>query len=134
MKTILILSDTLNRHFLPAYGNDWVKTPNIDRLAAQSVTFDNHWLGSAPCMPARRDILTGRLNFMEKAWGGMEPFDRPLTRILRENGIFSHMVTATTGTAPSITGRATTLSMKKSSAKPPRPSRTCAAAMRQVSQ
>ncbi len=93
MKTILILSDTLNRHFLPAYGNDWVKTPNIDRLAARSVTFDNHWLGSAPCMPARRDILTGRLNFMEKAWGGMEPFDRPLTRILRENGIFSHMVT-----------------------------------------
>ena len=41
MKTILILSDTLNRRFLPAYGNKWVKTPNIDRLAKKSVTFNN---------------------------------------------------------------------------------------------
>jgi arylsulfatase A-like enzyme len=93
MKTILILSDTLNRHFLPAYGNNWVKTPNIDRLAKKSVTFDNHWAGSMPCMPARRDLLTGRLNFLEKPWGGMEPFDKSLTDLMRKNGVYSHMIT-----------------------------------------
>ncbi len=89
----MILSDTLNRHFLPAYGNDWVKTPNIDRLAKKSVTFNNHWAGSMPCMPARRDLLTGRLNFLEKPWGGMEPFDVSFTDLMRNNGIYPHMIT-----------------------------------------
>ena len=68
MKTVFILCDTLNRRMLPAYGGDAI-TPNMDRLARRSVVFDNHWCGSAPCMPARRDIMTGRLNLLEKPWG-----------------------------------------------------------------
>lgn len=81
MKTVFILCDTLNRRMLPAYGGDAI-TPNMDRLARRSVVFDNHWCGSAPCMPARRDIMTGRLNFLEKPWGAMEPFDQSLQSIL----------------------------------------------------
>lgn len=70
MKTILILMDTLQRKMIHAYnpGSEAI-TPNIDRLAARSVVFDQHYIGSAPCMPARRDILTGRLNFLERSWG-----------------------------------------------------------------
>lgn len=93
MKTIVILMDSLNRHFLAAYGNDWVKTPNIDRLARMSVTFDNHWIGSAPCMPARRDMFTARLNFLERQWSGLEPYDLTLPRLLRQAGVFCHMET-----------------------------------------
>ncbi len=93
MKIIFILLDSLNRDYLPIYGNDWVKTPNIQRLAQKGVVFDNHWLGSAPCMPARRDILTGRLNFLERGWGAIEPLDIPFTRLLRGAGIRSHMET-----------------------------------------
>lgn len=93
MKAIFILLDSLNRNYLPIYGNDWIKTPNIRRLAQTGVVFDNHWLGSAPCMPARRDILTGRLNFLERNWGPIEPFDIPFTRLLRNAGIRSHMET-----------------------------------------
>ncbi len=94
MKAILILSDSLNRHFLPPYGNQWVIAPNIQRFADMSVVFDNHWIGSAPCMPARRDMLTGRLNFLERGWGGVEPFDVPFPHLLRdEAGIFCHMET-----------------------------------------
>ena len=81
MKTVFILCDTLNRRMLPAYGGDAI-TPNMDRLASRSVVFDNYWCGSAPCMPARRDIMTGRLNFLEKPWGAMEPFDQSLQSIL----------------------------------------------------
>jgi len=44
-------------------------------------------------MPARRDILTGRLNFLERGWGGVEPFDRCFTETLSEHGIFTHLVT-----------------------------------------
>jgi arylsulfatase A-like enzyme len=93
VKAIFILLDSLNRDYLPIYGNKWVQTPHIQRLAQQGVIFDNHWLGSAPCMPARRDILTGRLNFLERGWGPIEPFDIPFTRLLREAGIRSHMET-----------------------------------------
>jgi arylsulfatase A-like enzyme len=94
MRVIMVLSDSLNRHYLPTYGNEWVIAPNLERLAKRSVVFDNHWIGSAPCMPARRDIITGRLNFLEREWGGLEPFDVPLPHILRdEAGVFCHMET-----------------------------------------
>lgn len=94
MKAIVILLDTLNRHMLEVYNNQtWVKTPNITRLANKSVIFDNHWSGSLPCMPARRDLMTGRLGFLERGWGGLEPFDVTLPHKLREGKVFSHMVT-----------------------------------------
>jgi len=94
MKAVVILLDTLNRNMLEAYNQEtWVKTPNISRLANKSVVFDNHWAGSLPCMPARRDLFTGRLAFLERGWGGMEPFDVTLQQQLRRGGIFSHMVT-----------------------------------------
>lgn len=87
MKAIFILSDTLNRRLLNIYHSDAPAfTPNIDRLARRGVVFDNHWCGSAPCMPARRDIMTGRLNFLEKPWGGMEPFDQTVQQVLSRNG------------------------------------------------
>ncbi|MDO4789089.1 MAG: sulfatase-like hydrolase/transferase [Johnsonella sp.] len=93
MKTVFILCDTLNRRMLSTYENEDVAiTPNIERLAKRSVVFDNHWCGSAPCMPARRDIMTGRLNFLEKPWGAIEPFDQTLQEILsREKNTHTHM-------------------------------------------
>lgn len=65
MKAILILLDSVNRRFLECYGNTWVQTPNLSRLASRSTVFERHFVGSAPCMPARHDILTGRLEFLE---------------------------------------------------------------------
>ena len=93
MKAVLVLMDSLNRHFLPSYGNDWVMAPHLERFCERSVRFDRHFIGSAPCMPARRDILTGRLNFLERGWGGIEPFDRCFTETLKEGGVFSHLTT-----------------------------------------
>jgi arylsulfatase A-like enzyme len=94
MKTIVILSDSLNRHYLPMYSNEWVIAPNLARFAERAVIFDNHWIGSAPCMPARRDMLTGRLNFLEREWGGLEPFDIPFPHLLRDQAdVFCHMET-----------------------------------------
>ncbi len=94
MKTVFILMDSLNRHYLNAYGNSLISTPNIDRLARRGVVFDNHYCGSLPCMPARREIMTGRLNFLEAPWGPVEPWDDCLPVELRDQkGTYSHMVT-----------------------------------------
>ncbi|MEK9571841.1 MAG: sulfatase-like hydrolase/transferase, partial [Paracoccaceae bacterium] len=55
MRTIFVLFDSLNRSALGCYGGS-IDTPNFDRLAAKSTVFDNHYIGSMPCMPARRDM------------------------------------------------------------------------------
>ena len=78
---------------LKLYNESGLDLPNLRRLAERSVVFDNHWVGSAPCMPARRDIMTGRLNFLERGWGPIEPFDDTLPMLLRDGGISTHMFT-----------------------------------------
>lgn len=94
MKLVVLLFDSLNRRALGAYGGDTIETPNFDRLAARTTTFDNHYVGSMPCMPARRDILTGRLNFLHRSWGPVEPFDIAFPeRLAREKATYSHLVT-----------------------------------------
>jgi len=92
VKTILVLFDSLNRAALSCYGGSQ-PTPNFDRLARRSTVFDRHFVGSMPCMPARRDLMTGRLNFMHRSWGPLEPFDRTVTQAMRTAGIHTHLVT-----------------------------------------
>lgn len=93
MKAIMVMFDTLNRRYLAPYGCDWVRTPNFSRLAEHGVTFDNSYVGSLPCMPARRDMLTGRYNFLHRSWGPIEPYDDVFPEILKEGGVYSHLVT-----------------------------------------
>ena len=92
MRTIFVLFDSLNRSAVGAYGSTAVRTPNFDRFAARAVTFDKHYVGSLPCMPARRDMHTGRLNFMHRSWGPLEPFDNSFPQILKENGVYTHLI------------------------------------------
>ncbi|MUM29285.1 sulfatase [Mycolicibacterium sp. CBMA 295] len=91
MKAIMVMFDSLNRRMLPPYGADWTHAPNFTRLAKQSVTFDNAWAGSLPCMPARREIHTGRYNFLHRSWGPLEPFDDSMPELLKQHGIHTHL-------------------------------------------
>ncbi len=91
MKAIMVMYDSLNRRMLPPYGCDWVHAPNFTRLAERSMTFDNSYVGSMPCMPARREIHTGRYNFLHRSWGPLEPFDDSMPAILKEAGIHTHL-------------------------------------------
>ncbi|EIA20990.1 sulfatase [Listeria fleischmannii subsp. coloradonensis] len=93
MRAVMIMFDTLTRDFLPNYGNDWVKAPNFDKLREKTITFDNFYGGSMPCMPARRELHTGRYNFMHRMWGQLEPFDHSVFEVLQKNGIYCHLVT-----------------------------------------
>lgn len=93
MKAVMLMFDSLNRNCLPPYGCDWVHAPNFQRLAEKTVTFDNSFVGSMPCMPARRELHTGRYNFLHRSWGPIEPFDDSMPEILSKNGIYTHLVT-----------------------------------------
>lgn len=92
MKAIMVMFDSLNRRMLSPYGCDWVKTPSFGRLAEKSVVFDISYVGSMPCMPARREIHTGRYNFLHRSWGPLEPFDDSMPEILKSNGVYTHLV------------------------------------------
>ncbi|MCL2093603.1 MAG: sulfatase [Treponema sp.] len=92
MKAIMVMFDSLNRRMLEPYGCDWTRTPNFKRLAERAVSFDNCYVGSLPCMPARREIHTGRYNFLHRSWSPLEPFDDSMPEILKKQGIYSHLV------------------------------------------
>ncbi|MER5355309.1 sulfatase [Kitasatospora sp. NPDC002551] len=93
MKAVLVMFDSLNRRFLPPYGCDWTVAPNFARLAARAATFDHCYGGSMPCMPARREMHTGRYNFLHRSWGPLEPFDDSVPDLLGKAGVYTHLVT-----------------------------------------
>lgn len=92
MRAVMLMFDSLNRRFLEPYGCDFTHTPNFKRLSKHAVTFNKSYAGSLPCMPARRELHTGRYNFLHKCWGPLEPFDDSMPLILKENGIHTHIV------------------------------------------
>ncbi|KAB1650370.1 sulfatase [Pseudoclavibacter endophyticus] len=92
MRAIILMFDSLNRHMLPPYGGAEIETPNFTRLAERSVTFENFSIGSMPCMPARREMHTGRYNFLHRSWGPLEPFDDSMPELLSRRGIHTHLV------------------------------------------
>lgn len=93
MKAIVVMFDTLNRRFLPPYGAQGVHAPQFERLARRSVLFENCYGGSMPCMPSRREMHTGRYNFLHRGWGALEPFDDSVPQLLGEAGVYTHLVT-----------------------------------------
>lgn len=89
----MVMFDSLNRHFLPPYGCDWTIAPNFARLAKRSVTFEKSYVCSMPCMPARRDLHTGRPSFLHAGWGPIEPFDHSMPEQLTKAGVYTHLAT-----------------------------------------
>ncbi|MCP4642130.1 MAG: sulfatase-like hydrolase/transferase, partial [bacterium] len=69
---VCFVTDQHRADHLGCYGNPDVQTPNIDRLAAEGVRFDESYVANPVCMPNRASLFTGRY---PKAHG------------LRENGI-----------------------------------------------
>ena len=92
MRAVLLMFDSLNRHMLSTYGCKETITPNFERLARHAVQFDTCYAGSLPCMPARREMHTGRYNFLHRSWGPIEPYDDSMPDLLKRNGIHTHLV------------------------------------------
>jgi len=57
---ILIVADDLGWAELGCYGQTKIRTPHIDRLAAEGMRFAQHYSGSPVCAPSRCVLLTGR--------------------------------------------------------------------------
>lgn len=56
---VFILADDLGYNELGCYGQEIIRTPNIDQLAAEGMRFTQHYSGSPVCAPSRSVLMTG---------------------------------------------------------------------------
>jgi arylsulfatase A-like enzyme len=56
---IFILADDLGPGDLGCYGQKYIKTPNLDRMAAEGMRLTQHYCGNAVCAPSRCVLMTG---------------------------------------------------------------------------
>ncbi|PHN94047.1 arylsulfatase [Maribacter sp. 6B07] len=57
---IYILADDMGIGDLGSYGQKYIKTPNLDKMAANGMRFTQHYSGAAVCAPSRSTLMTGQ--------------------------------------------------------------------------
>jgi arylsulfatase A-like enzyme len=89
MNVVVIVCNGLHLNFLGAYGNPRIETPNLDRLAAEGVVFDQHFAENLTTLPTRRSWWTGRYGFadQEQGWTPLRPDERILPDVLWDRGV-----------------------------------------------
>jgi arylsulfatase A-like enzyme len=108
MNVIVVVVDSLRKDHIGAYGNRWIKTPNLDALAKESLRFEQAHPESLPTIPARRAIHTGMrtfpfrdrepqkgLRFQPYGWQRIPEEQTTLTEILEPEGYNTTLVTDT---------------------------------------
>ena len=105
---LLVVVDQWRADCVPHLGCRHLRTPNLDRLCREGVTFRNHVTTAVPCGPARASLLTGQYTMNHRAVQNTFPLDArhiTLPRALRNVGYDPALVGYTTTTPdPRTTG------------------------------
>lgn len=92
MNIIVIVVDTLRYDHIAAHGNEWIKTPNLDRLAAESWVFDRAFTASFPTIPHRTDAMTGKYGSPFHRWQPLRHDVITFPQVLREAGYATQLI------------------------------------------
>jgi arylsulfatase A-like enzyme len=68
VNAIIVILDSLRADHVGCYGNDWIKTPTLDAVAGESITFTRAFPESLPTIPMRRTLHTGRRTWPFLDW------------------------------------------------------------------
>lgn len=91
---IFLMADDQNTSSVGCYGNEEVKTPNMDQLAREGLAFDRHYNTTAICMACRANVMTGMYEYKTGTnftHGDMKPgvWKKSYPVLLREAGYYS---------------------------------------------
>ncbi|MCC7346212.1 MAG: sulfatase [Variibacter sp.] len=96
---VLIYADDLGSGDLGCYGHPTIRTPNLDRLAADGVRFTQFYSAASLCSPSRAALLTGRypprsgINHVlfPDSTGGLPESETTIAELLRGRGYATHI-------------------------------------------
>jgi arylsulfatase A-like enzyme len=92
---IVIMADSLRPDHLGCYGNPWIETPTLDRLARESAVFERAYPEGLPTLPVRAALFTGRYTFPRFGWGPIRGRAPRLAEALRDRGYRTALITDT---------------------------------------
>ncbi|HEV3262188.1 MAG TPA: sulfatase-like hydrolase/transferase [Gemmataceae bacterium] len=93
MKVVVIVPCGFHLGYLGCYGNDWVQTPGLDRLAAEGVVFDQHYADRPDAAGAQAAWRRGRYHFPVPEDGeGTMPARADLVQLLRGGRVGTSLV------------------------------------------
>ena len=89
MNFVVFYPDEVRAESLSCYGHPLVRTPNLDRLAAEGVRFDQCHVQHTVCTPSRSSLMTGwypHVSGHRTLWHLLRPHEPSLFRYLKESG------------------------------------------------
>lgn len=93
---IFILADDLGYGELGCYGQKRIKTPNLDRLAAEGIRFTQCYAGTTVCAPSRSSLMTGQHTGHTRIRGNnaypLQPVDVTVAEVLKQAGYKTGLV------------------------------------------
>jgi arylsulfatase A-like enzyme len=92
---VVVSFDRLHAGHIGCCGNDWIETPNLDRLAAEAVVFDQHFAENLDLQAANHAWWTGRCQFpLDEAGQRASP---PFVETLHRHGVKTCLVVESDG-------------------------------------
>jgi len=94
---ILILADDLGYGDLGCYGQTKIKTPNLDKFAAEGIRFTDCYAGSTVCAPSRAALMTGLHSGHNRVRGnsgnkGLTAEDTTVAEVLKSAGYHTCLI------------------------------------------
>ncbi|HLJ92983.1 MAG TPA: sulfatase-like hydrolase/transferase [Gemmataceae bacterium] len=94
MNAIVLVASELDLGYVGCYGNEWVQTPNLDRLAAEGIVFDQHIADRVDETEGERAWQTGCYRFSGDKRSDKPPSPEPITLlpVLAEHDVGTFLI------------------------------------------
>ncbi len=86
MNVLIIMLDSLRPDFLGCGGDNIIKTPHIDKIAAEGIFFDQAYAEYPITIPSRTALVSGNYTFTNRRWRPLCAYDLHIAELLKKEG------------------------------------------------